>query len=87
LALTDVSAEEVAADERDYRERVAELVERRRRAGEPVNARSSDLPPDLQSPFENWPPGGQRCFVVTPDDRIVLRPNTFTAGGFTHGSQ
>jgi hypothetical protein len=72
-ALTDVTSEQSEAYERDYRERVAALVERRRRAGEPVNAQSCDLPPGLPAPFENWPRGGQRFFSVASDDTIKLK--------------
>lgn len=86
LALTDAPSEELEADERDYRRRVAALVARRRRAGEPVIARSSDLPPGLPSPFENWPRGGQRSFTVTADDRIALR-HRITKEATQHGGQ
>jgi hypothetical protein len=86
LALTEADSEQLAAHERDYRERVAALVERRRWAGEPVNARSSQLPFGLPPPFEQWPRGGQRWFTVTADDRITLRLRPFK-GGVTNGSQ
>lgn len=71
LALTDASAEELAADEREYRERLAALV--RERFGQPVTCYSSDLPSGLPAPFENWPRRErQRRFVVDRTDTITL---------------
>lgn len=55
-------------------QRIAELVEQR--GGEPVHARSYQLPECLPGRlFARFPVGGQqRCFSVTADDMITLKP-------------
>lgn len=51
-------------------ERTAELM--RKGNGQPVRCRSYQLPGGLHAPFERFPVGGQRCFVVDPSDTITL---------------
>jgi hypothetical protein len=63
--------EQLAQWRRDYEQRFAALMEQR--MCEPVSARSYQLPDGLPEPFERWPKGGQRTFVVGPDDVIALR--------------
>lgn len=75
-ALTGATGDELAADEADYRERVAALVEMRRAAGEPVTAHSWQLPRGLPAPFEHWPRDGQRKFTVSARDTITLKTRT-----------
>ncbi|GAB5007400.1 hypothetical protein [Mycobacterium avium] len=73
-ALSDIGGDELAAREQSYRARVMALVDQRLAAGEPVNCQSWELPSGLHAPFESFPIGGQRCFVVDPSDTITLRP-------------
>ncbi|ORW25165.1 hypothetical protein AWC19_08230 [Mycobacterium palustre] len=76
VALSDIDGDELAAHERSYRARVTALADQRLAAGEPVRAQSWELPSGLHAPFESFPIGGQRIFVVTPDDTITLVPRT-----------
>jgi hypothetical protein len=71
----------LAAFEEERRVRTAALVAER--DGKPVTACSSELPPNLPAPFDNWPRGRQRSFSVTPDDMIMLR----TLGAFEETTQ
>lgn len=73
-ALSDIDGDELVARERSYRARVTALVDQRLAAGEPVGAQSWELPSGLRAPFESFPLGGQRCFVVSSDDVITLKP-------------
>jgi hypothetical protein len=64
------SATEVAAWERGKAARKADLISER--YGEPLTARSSDMPPGLPPPFDiKWTRG--RSFSIDPDDTITLR--------------
>ncbi|OBI90969.1 hypothetical protein A9X00_18260 [Mycobacterium sp. 1245805.9] len=72
-ALSDVSADEWAAADRDYQERVAAEVELRMRAGEPVQCQSWELSKGFRAPFNRWP-SNRGLFTVTADDRIVFKP-------------
>jgi hypothetical protein len=74
VALTDITPEVFAAHERDRLARVTALADQRLAAGEPVHCQSWELPSGLGAPFEKFSVGGQRCFVVTSDDRITLKP-------------
>ena len=63
--------EQLAKWEAEHASRLAALMDARR--GRPLRVRSSQLPPKLPPPFENWPRGsGQRVFTITPDDTITL---------------
>lgn len=73
-ALTDITPEAFAAHERDRQARVTALADQRLAAGEPANCQSWELPSGLHAPFESFPIGGQRCFVVDPSDTITLTP-------------
>jgi hypothetical protein len=44
------------------------------RAGQPVTYQSWQLPEGLPAPFERFPVGAQRCFIVFPTDEIRLKP-------------
>ncbi|OBH80201.1 hypothetical protein A5681_04550 [Mycobacterium scrofulaceum] len=74
VVLSDVTGDEWAEHERSYRARVTALVDQRLAAGEPVRAQSWELPSGLHAPFESFPIGGQRGFVVTCDEIITLVP-------------
>jgi hypothetical protein len=58
----------------EHEREVAELtaVVMAERAGQPVSCVSWQLPQGLPAPFEGFPVGGQRCFVVKADDTITL---------------
>lgn len=72
--LSDIDDDELAAHKRSYQAQVAALVDQRLAAGMPVNCQSWELPSGLRAPFESFPIGVQRCFVVTSDDVITLKP-------------
>jgi hypothetical protein len=65
------TAEELAEVNRRHAERTAALV--RERYGQPVTCQSYQLPRGLHAPFNRWPGGNRRMFVVMPDDTITLK--------------
>jgi hypothetical protein len=65
--------EQLAKWEAEHESRLAALMDERR--GQPLRVRSSQLPPNLPPPFENWPQGGgQRVYTIGVDDTITLLP-------------
>lgn len=63
--------EQIERWRREHERRTAALM--RERSGEPLIVHSAHLPSGLPPPFEPFPVGGQRCFVVAPDDTITLK--------------
>jgi hypothetical protein len=63
--------EEMEQWRREYEQRRAALMAKI--SGEPLIAHSAHLPSGLPTPFEPFPRGGQRCFMVRPDDTITLQ--------------
>lgn len=67
--------EELAEWERQRTRRVLELFEQR--WGKPLLVQSHMLPEIPDAPlFKKFPTGGQRTFIVEPDDTITLRKRT-----------
>jgi hypothetical protein len=64
----DGSAGEMAALQGRHAERAAALVEERN--GQPVHCLSFHLPQSVRDRF----PRGERSFVVSPDDTIMMKP-------------
>jgi hypothetical protein len=78
-ALLCETNEQMAQLRRGHEQRMAALM--RERCGEPLTAHSRHLLAGLPSPFDTWPRGGgQRTFVVTPDDVITLQPKNLPPG-------
>jgi hypothetical protein len=69
-ALLSESDEQIQQCRLEHEQRTAALM--RERSGESLIAHSAHLPSGLPPPFEPFPVGGQRCFMVTPDDVIRL---------------
>lgn len=72
--MSGIGSDELAAHKQSYEAQVTAVVDQRLAAGEPVNCQSWELSCGLHAPFESFPIGGQRCFVVTSDDVVTLKP-------------